>query len=111
MENAVKIFVLMVVSGLLEVGGGFGVWGWMKGTSSLSMGIAGMVGLVLYGIVAALEPLPFGRAYAAYGGVFVLISILFAMKIDGFRPDRWDVLGAGVIGAGVMILLYGPRHP
>ncbi|MDA8119075.1 MAG: hypothetical protein M0Z85_03290, partial [Gammaproteobacteria bacterium] len=46
-----------------------------------------------------------------YGGVFVLLSILFAMKIDGFRPDRWDVLGAGVIGLGVLILLFGPGRP
>ncbi len=107
----VKILLIMLLSGLLEVGGGYGVWLWMKGNATLSMGVFGMTGLALYGVVAALEPLPFGRAYAAYGGVFVLLSILFAMKIDGFRPDRWDVLGAGVIGLGVLILLFGPGRP
>jgi small multidrug resistance family-3 protein len=104
----VKILMLMLVSGILEVGGGYGVWVWIKDRSPLGVGLAGMAGLALYGVVAALEPLPFGRAYAAYGGVFVVLSLLFAMKIDGFRPDRWDMLGAGVIGAGVLILLYGP---
>jgi len=103
-----KILLIMILSGILEVGGGYGVWVWIKDRSPLGVGILGMAGLALYGVVAALEPLPFGRAYAAYGGVFVVISLLFAMKVDGFRPDRWDLVGAGVIGMGVLVLLYGP---
>jgi len=100
----------MLVSGLLEVGGGYGVWRWMKGSAPLSVGILGLLGLGLYGIVAALEPLPFGRAFAAYGGVFVLVSLVFAGAFDSFRPDRWDLVGAALVGAGVLAMLYGGGH-
>jgi small multidrug resistance family-3 protein len=99
--------VLMLRSGLLEVGGGYGVWRWMKGSASLLVGLVGLLGLGLYGIVAALEPLPFGRAFAAYGGVFVLISLVFSGVFDNFRPDRWDLAGAALVGAGVLVMLYG----
>ncbi len=102
-----KIVILMVLSGILEVGGGYGVWRWMREHAPVSIGILGLVGLMLYGVVAALEPLPFGRAYAAYGGVFVLISLLFAAWVDGFRPDRWDLLGAAFVGAGVVMMVHG----
>lgn len=102
-----KIFILMVISGILEVGGGYGVWRWMRDHAPLAVGLLGLAGLMLYGIVAALEPLPFGRAYAAYGGVFVLVSLIFAAWVDGFRPDRWDLLGASFVGAGVAMMLYG----
>ena len=102
-----KIFMLMMLSGILEVGGGYGVWRWMREHAPLTIGLLGLAGLMLYGVVAALEPLPFGRAYAAYGGVFVLISLLFAAVVDGFRPDFRDLLGALLVGAGVGIMVYG----
>ncbi|MGC8530260.1 MAG: YnfA family protein [Leptospirillia bacterium] len=102
-----KIFMLMMLSGILEVGGGYGVWRWLREHAPLSIGLLGLAALMLYGVVAALEPLPFGRAYAAYGGVFVLFSLLFAAFVDGFRPDFRDLLGALLVGAGVGIMVYG----
>jgi len=106
---ALRILGLMLLGGLCEIGGGFLVWRWMREGSSPLVGIAGLAILGLYGIVVTWQPLPFGRAYAAYGGVFVVLSILWAAVLDGFRPDRWDLAGAAVIVLGVVVMVFGPR--
>ena len=70
------IFGLFVLAGLCEIGGGYLVWGWMREGRVLPWAILGAVVLVLYGVVAALQPIPeFGRVYAAYGGIFVVLSM------------------------------------
>ena len=69
-----------------------------------------MIALGLYGCVATLQPdANFGRILAAYGGVFVAGSLLWGMAVDGFRPDRWDLVGAAVCLTGVAVIMYGPR--
>ena len=71
---------------------------------------AGVLALGLYGVVATLQPdANFGRILAAYGGVFVAGSLLWAMALDGFRPDRWDVAGALICLVGVAVIMYAPR--
>jgi small multidrug resistance family-3 protein len=60
----------------------------MKEVSPFFEGLAGFFVLGLYGVVVTFQPLPFGRAYAAYGGFFVVLSILWAMLLDGFHPDQ-----------------------
>jgi small multidrug resistance family-3 protein len=68
------------------------------------------VALGLYGLVATLQPdAHFGRILAAYGGVFVVGSLAWGMAVDGFRPDKYDVLGALVCLAGVALIMYAPR--
>ena len=70
----------------------------------------GVVALGAYGFVATLQPdAHFGRILAAYGGVFVAGSLGWAMALDGFRPDRWDVVGALVCLVGVAVIMYAPR--
>lgn len=70
----------------------------------------GVVALGLYGFVATLQPdAHFGRILAAYGGVFVAGSLAWGMLMDGFRPDRWDLVGAGVCLVGVAVIMYAPR--
>lgn len=111
MEKLAVIFGLFVLAGLCEIGGGYLVWGWMREGRVLPWAILGAVVLVLYGVVAALQPIPeFGRVYAAYGGVFVVLSIVWATVLDGFRPDRYDLLGAIVVLAGVL-LMVAPQRP
>ena len=71
---------------------------------------AGIVALGAYGFVATLQPDPnFGRILAAYGGVFVVGSLVWGMLVDGFRPDRWDVIGAAFCLVGVAVIMYAPR--
>ncbi len=78
----------MLLGGLCEIGGGYLVWDVMKEVSPFFEGLAGFFVLGLYGVVVTFQPLPFGRAYAAYGGFFVVLSILWAMLLDGFHPDQ-----------------------
>jgi small multidrug resistance family-3 protein len=71
---------------------------------------AGVLALGAYGFVATLQPAPhFGRILAAYGGVFVAGSLAWGMIMDGFRPDRFDYLGAGLCLVGVAVIMYAPR--
>jgi small multidrug resistance family-3 protein len=101
-----------VVAGLCEIGGGYLVWLWLREGKKLWYGLLGAVVLVLYGVVPTLQPYPnFGRIYAAYGGVFILLSLLWGWQVDGQRPDRFDLLGAGLCAVGVAVIMYVPRSP
>jgi small multidrug resistance family-3 protein len=70
----------------------------------------GVVALGLYGVVATLQPSnEFGRVLAAYGGVFIVGSIAWGMTFDGFRPDRYDLIGAAICLIGIEVIMYAPR--
>jgi len=68
------------------------------------------VALALYGVIATLQPANFSRVYAAYGGVFIALALVWGWLVDDVRPDRFDLLGAGLALAGVLIIMYAPRH-
>lgn len=66
--------------------------------------------LALYGVVAAWQPIAeFGRVYAAYGGMFIVLALGWGVFVDGFRPDRYDLLGAAICVAGVLVMIAPPR--
>jgi small multidrug resistance family-3 protein len=97
------------LAGICEIGGGYLVWLWLKEGKPLWFGILGGLILALYGIVATLQTASFGRVYATYGGIFIVLSLLWAWKVDNFKPDRYDIIGALVALAGVCLILYAPR--
>jgi small multidrug resistance family-3 protein len=104
------IGVLFVLAGLCEIGGGYLVWGWMREHKPLAWALLGALILAAYGVVAALQPISeFGRVYAAYGGVFIALSLAWGVLVDEFRPDRWDVLGAVICVVGVVVMVAPPR--
>ena len=105
-----RSIALFALAALLEIGGAWLVWQGIKEHRGwLFVGI-GVVSLGLYGVVAAFQPdAHFGRVLAAYGGVFIVGSLLWGLVADGFRPDRWDVLGALTCLVGVAIIMYAPR--
>ena len=108
--NAIRSVGLFVAAGLAEIGGGYLIWRWLREGAPLIVGIAGAIILVGYGIIPTLQrSSDFGRIYAAYGGVFVVASLLWGWGVDGFRPDRYDVVGASVVVVGVAIIYFGPR--
>lgn len=84
---------LFFLAGLLEIGGGYLVWLWLRESRGWLLGALGGLVLFLYGVVPTLQPTQFGRVYAAYGGVFVVLSLLWGWWVDGVRPDRPEVVG------------------
>ncbi len=104
-----KSLFYFVIAGLCEIGGGYLVWLWLREGKSVGLAVIGALVLVLYGIIPTLQPAHFGRVYAAYGGIFIVLSILWGWKIDRIRPDRFDVVGAVLALMGVVIIMYWPR--
>ena len=100
---------LFVLAALLEIGGGYLVWSWLREGRGFLMGAAGAALLMLYGVVPTFQPTHFGRAYAAYGGVFVVAAVLWGWWVDGKTPDTPDVIGATLCLTGVAMLMYWPR--
>lgn len=107
--NIAKSLWYFFLAGLFEIGGGYLVWIWLREGKSYWYGVLGALILILYGVVPTLQPVSFGRAYAAYGGVFVVMSILWGWRVDGIAPDRFDLLGGAIALAGVLVIMYWPR--
>jgi small multidrug resistance family-3 protein len=100
---------LFVLAGLCEIGGGYLVWQWWRNGAHWRIGLLGAATLILYGIVPTYQPAHFGRVYAAYGGWFVVLSILWGWGIDRVAPDGYDLLGGAICLAGVGVMMYWPR--
>ena len=100
---------LFLLAGLCEIAGGYLVWQWWRTGASWLIGVLGAIILFLYGIVPTYQPAHFGRVYAAYGGWFVVLSILWGWGVDHIRPDRFDVLGGCICLLGVAVVMYWPR--
>jgi len=109
MHGVTRSALLFVLAGLAEIGGGYLVWLWWRDERSWAFGALGGLVLVAYGIIPTYQPAHFGRAYAAYGGVFVALSLLWGWGVDRVRPDRYDVIGALVCLIGVAVIMYVPR--
>lgn len=102
--------VLFVLAAIAEIGGAWLVWQGVREHRGILWVGAGMISLGLYGFVATFQPDPhFGRILAAYGGVFVAGSLVWAVVMDGFRPDRYDLAGAVICLIGVAVIMYAPR--
>ncbi len=100
---------LFVLAGLCEIGGGYLVWLWLREGKGPLMGLLGSVVLILYGIIPTLQPAHFGRVYAAYGGIFVVLSIFWGWVIAREAPDAFDLLGGAICLIGVFVIMYWPR--
>jgi small multidrug resistance family-3 protein len=107
--RVLRSVALFLTAGLLEIGGGYLVWLWLREKQSPWLGLLGGLCLFAYGIVPVFQPAHFGRVYAAYGGVFVVMSLLWGWWLDGRRPDGWDVAGALLCLLGVAVIMYAPR--
>ena len=104
-----KSLLYFLLAGLCEIGGGYLVWLWLRESKSVWLGVLGGLILFLYGVIPTLQTASFGRVYAAYGGVFVVLSLLWGWQVDKTVPDRYDMIGAAVALTGVLIIMYWPR--
>lgn len=108
--TVLRSIVLFLLAAGFEIGGAYLVWQGVRERRGLLFVGGGVVALGLYGFFATFQPSPhFGRILAAYGGVFVIGSLLWGIVFDGFRPDRYDIIGAAICLVGVAVIMYAPR--
>ncbi len=104
-----KSLLYFVLAGLCEIGGGYLIWLWLRESRSAWLAVVGAIVLVIYGVVPTLQPAKFGRVYAAYGGVFIVLSIVWGFAVDRTSPDRFDLIGGALALGGVIVMMYWPR--
>lgn len=103
--------LFFILAGLAEIGGGYLVWLTLREGRPLWYGLLGGAILVLYGVIPTFQPeTNFGRVYAAYGGIFVVISTLWGWQVDKKTPDSYDWIGAAVCLLGIAIIMWAPRR-
>ncbi len=109
--GVVGVVILFAVAAVAEIGGAWLIWQSIREGQPWWWAGLGVMALGAYGFIATLQPdANFGRILAAYGGVFVVGSLLWGVVLDGFRPDRWDIIGCAICLAGVAVIMFGPRH-
>lgn len=102
--------IAYIGAALGEIAGCFAFWAWLRLDKSPLWLIPGTASLVLFAVLLTRTDSAFaGRAYAAYGGVYIAASLLWLWIVESNPPDRWDVIGALVCLAGAAIILWGPR--
>lgn len=105
-----RTLVLFGLAGIAEIAGGWLMWQWLRVDRPWPIGVVGALVIVSYGVIPTFQSEPhFGRVYAAYGGVFVILSLVWGRVFDGFKPDRWDIIGAAICLVGVGVISFGPR--
>jgi small multidrug resistance family-3 protein len=108
--DTVRSILLFVLAAVAEIGGAWLIWQGVREHRGAAWIGAGIVALGAYGFIATLQPdANFGRILAAYGGVFVAGSLAWGTLVDGFRPDRFDLIGASICLVGVGVIMYSPR--
>lgn len=105
-----KSVLLFALAALAEIGGAWLIWQAVREERAWWFAGLGVMALGAYGFIAAFQPdANFGRVLAGYGGIFIAGSLVWGMVMDGFRPDRWDYIGAAIALVGVAVLMYAPR--
>ena len=95
---------LFFAAAIAEIGGGYLVWSWIRKKKKLILGLVGGIILFIYEIIPTLQPANFGRVYAAYGGIFIVFSILWGLLIDKKKPDRYEIIGSFIVLVGAVII-------
>jgi small multidrug resistance family-3 protein len=104
------VLPIYALAALAEIGGCFAFWAWLRMGKSVWWLLPGVAALVLFAWLLTLSPAEHaGRAYAVYGGIYIVATLGWLWAVEGFRPDRWDLIGGAVCLAGAAIILWGPR--
>lgn len=105
----VKTIALFLLTALAEIVGCYLPYLWLRQGRSAWLLVPGACSLMLFAWLLSLHPTAAGRVYAAYGGVYILVAILWLWGVDGVRPTRWDMAGCMVALAGMAIIMFAPR--
>jgi small multidrug resistance family-3 protein len=105
-----RSFAYYIAAAGAEIGGCFAFWAWLKLGRSALWALPGVALLVIFALLLTrIDAMFAGRAYAAYGGVYIAASLVWLWSVEGARPDRWDLAGAVICLAGAAVILFGPR--
>jgi len=105
-----RVFVLFILTALAEIIGCYLPYLWLKQGYSAWLLIPAAISLALFAWLLTLHPHAAGRVYAAYGGVYVSVALIWLWAVDGIRPSITDWLGVTVVLLGMLIIMLGPRH-
>ena len=108
-ETVLYTLGLFFLAALLEIGGGYLVWKWLRIDKRKIFGVIGGLVLFSYGIIMTFQPADFGKVYATYGGIFVVSSIIWGYWVDKKKPDKFEIIGSIVVLIGVAVMFYWPR--
>jgi small multidrug resistance family-3 protein len=104
-------FYFYTAAAVTEIGGCFAFWAWLRLGKSVYWVLPGVVSLVVFAILLTrIEAIFAGRAFAAYGSIYIATSLLWLWIIEGQRPDKWDILGVIICIAGSVVILFGQRQ-
>ena len=105
-----KSFLWYVLAAAGEISGCFAFWSWLRMRKSPLWILPGLAALIVFALaLTRIDSSHAGRAYAAYGGIYILASLAWLWAVEGIRPDRWDLLGASICLAGAALILFAPR--
>jgi len=109
-KNILISLFYFFLAGLCEIGGGYLVWLWSRDDWSWMLGAAGGFVLFLYGIIPTFQQTHFHRVYAAYGGIFIVMALIWGYIFENNIPDAFDIVGASIAIIGVVVIFYIPRR-
>ena len=104
-------FAFYAIAAVAEIGGCFAFWAWLRLGKSVYWILPGIVSLIVFAVLLTrINSMFAGRTFAAYGGVYIVASLLWLWIIEGQRLDKWDILGAIICIAGAVLILFGHRQ-
>jgi small multidrug resistance family-3 protein len=109
METMLRSAILFAVAAVSEIGGAYLIWMWRRTGKPVIWALAGVVALMIYSLIQTLQTFSFGRAFAAYGGIFIVCAMVWGWLVDGHIPDRWDIIGGAICLTGVIVIVSAPR--
>nr|WP_216602585.1 YnfA family protein [Vibrio europaeus] len=102
---------LFFLTAVAEILGCYLPYLWLKEDKSAWLLVPAAICLALFAWLLSLHPTAAGRVYAAYGGVYIFVAILWLWLVDGLRPTLWDIVGVSVAMLGMAIIMFAPRTP